>query len=273
MKCKIIYLSLTGNTKRAAERVKEGIVNSGHECELLEMRDFTNNSEFSGFDLFGFMAPVHAFGVPTIYSRFLRNLTRINSTYSFIGATAATNFGSFYSNINKILIEKGFTSFAKLSVYAPPSFTPWNPAGDKEHAYKETELKMAYNFGMNIFNEYNEIVVKKSKNPPKFTQNIGSSLFSMIANSDTSLRMLLGSIKITKDACTKCGICVDNCAWNAIKIDSQTSFPKRIKETCGGCCACINLCPEGALWNTKTKGKVLYREPNYKGYNKKVGIK
>ncbi len=269
MKCKIIYLSLTGNTKRATEKVKNGINKSGHECELLEIRDFTNTSEFNEFDFFGFMAPVHAFGVPTIFTRFLKTIPRINGKYAFIGATGATNFGSFFSNVNKILIEKGFTSIAKLSVYAPQTYTPLNSPGNEKYIYKDAELQKAYNFGINIFNEYNEIVLKKSKNPPKFTQIIGTSLFSMIANNDTSLRMLLGTIKINKETCTKCKICLENCAWNAIEIDSKTSFPKRIKNKCGGCCACINLCPEGALWTSSTKGKERYCEPSYKGYTKR----
>lgn len=43
--------------------------------------------------------------------------------------------------------------------------------------------------------------------------------------------------------CTKCGICVDVCPTNAIKINDEVITNKSL---CTWCCACIKSCPEDA---------------------------
>ena len=94
------------------------------------------------------------------------------------------------------------------------------------------------------------------------------SVISAVAG-DSALRFSMGTIKIDKEKCTKCGKCVDNCAWNAISINPENKFPKRNKNICGGCLTCINICPEGALWTVNTKGKVRYVESSYLGRQKR----
>jgi len=267
MKCIIIYFSLTGNTRLAAIKVKNGIMDSGHECELLEMRDFNQNIDLINFDILGFMAPVHAFSEPTIFKRFLKKLPSIDKP-AFIGATAASSFGNFYPNINEVLVSKGINVFAKLSVIAPPTYIPLKSKGSENSVYMDSELQKAFNFGQKLINEYEDIIIKRIKQIPKFKKDIGSSIISILANNDRSLRFAMGTIKIEKESCTKCGKCVDNCAWDAIVFESKDSYPKRIKNKCGGCYACINICPEGALWNISTKEKPRYIEPSYEGYLK-----
>ena len=268
MKCKIIYFSTSGNTKLAAENIKEGILESGHECEITEMRDVNDKFNFDNCDLLGFMSPVYAWKEPTVFNKFLKNLPQLNGKYTFISATAHSDFGNMFYSINKILKRKEITTISSCAIYAPCSYTVYNT--DKyEYDFKEEEIQKAFTYGSNLFNEYDEIVVKKTKKLPKFRKKFIKQFLSRLIGNDFALSFYVGTIKIDKNLCTKCGKCAENCAWNAITIE-EGAFPKIDKGKCGGCCACINLCPNEALGNNKIKGKIKYHETSYKGYKKKI---
>ena len=56
----------------------------------------------------------------------------------------------------------------------------------------------------------------------------------------------LGAIIVIEDKCTGCGLCVEACPINAVKIDTRTK--KAIKcDLCGGDPACVRYCPTKAL--------------------------
>jgi ferredoxin len=50
--------------------------------------------------------------------------------------------------------------------------------------------------------------------------------------------------KVDKKKCTGCGICVDICPVQAIKIEKEKAV---INDDCVECGACVNECPNGAL--------------------------
>lgn len=52
-------------------------------------------------------------------------------------------------------------------------------------------------------------------------------------------------LKINKEKCTACRICIDNCPANAITIESNKAEIN--KKTCIGCARCIAVCPKGAV--------------------------
>lgn len=54
-----------------------------------------------------------------------------------------------------------------------------------------------------------------------------------------------GHTAVITDACQKCGICVDNCLFNAIIDDDPHPLVDPIK--CEGCNVCVYLCPEKAI--------------------------
>ena len=52
------------------------------------------------------------------------------------------------------------------------------------------------------------------------------------------------SAKVDKKKCTGCGICVDICPAQAIKIEKDKAV---INDDCVECGACVNECPRGAI--------------------------
>ena len=53
------------------------------------------------------------------------------------------------------------------------------------------------------------------------------------------------AVKINNDKCTGCGVCVDTCPVQAIKIENQKAI---IGEECVECTICINQCPNKAIF-------------------------
>lgn len=57
-------------------------------------------------------------------------------------------------------------------------------------------------------------------------------------------------IKVNKDKCTACGICVDTCPQEIYEIrtegERRTAIPAQ-QENCSGCRTCEEKCPEGAI--------------------------
>ncbi len=265
MKCKIFYTSFTGNTKLATERIKQGIETSGHACELAEMRDLVGGvtiDDFKDYEVLGFMSPVFGWREPSIWHKFLARLPRLESQPVFIGASAGGNFGNYFYRVEKQLATKGMYCIATIAIVAPSSYIPWNK---QESTIDPQELARAAEFGAKLFLEHGEIVIQKKKLPPMIKFKLGGALLGTCAGHDYPLRFVLRKITVDEGKCTKCGICVDNCAWGVITMRPKETFPKFQMGKCGGCCACLALCPKAALSTKSTQGKVRYHEPSYKG--------
>jgi ferredoxin len=52
-------------------------------------------------------------------------------------------------------------------------------------------------------------------------------------------------LRIRKDLCRGCGICVESCARQAIAIVSATAQINQ--ERCNQCHLCLEVCPQGAI--------------------------
>ena len=51
--------------------------------------------------------------------------------------------------------------------------------------------------------------------------------------------------KVNEDECIGCGICVDACASEAIKMDGDMAVVD--PDACTDCEACVDECPNGAI--------------------------
>ncbi|HMF31438.1 MAG TPA: EFR1 family ferrodoxin [Candidatus Lokiarchaeia archaeon] len=271
MKSRIIYLSLSGNTKLAAESVQRGLVDAGHECELFEMRDFAESpafDDFAGYDLLGFMSPVFAWREPTVWRRFLANLPRLDHPKVFIGATAASIFGNYFHCVGETLAKKGIDVIACIGIRAPPSFVPWNSPDKQNYAWDPQEIEKSVNFGSSLPQIYEDALNGNLAKPPQLKFNLLGALLSAVSAHDYTLHVVLGNKNLNEESCTKCGICVNNCAWEAIDFLTKDSYPHFNESACGACCTCINLCPQGAISTKSTRGKVRNHEPSYTGRTK-----
>ena len=52
------------------------------------------------------------------------------------------------------------------------------------------------------------------------------------------------AVKVDKEKCTGCGICVEACSVDAIKIEKEKAV---ISDECVECGVCVNECPNEAI--------------------------
>lgn len=64
-------------------------------------------------------------------------------------------------------------------------------------------------------------------------------------------------VKVDDERCVGCGICVDNCAFDALEMDSR-GVPHAKDFSCEGCGLCVRLCPQQALALQPEMGSKLY---------------
>ena len=52
-------------------------------------------------------------------------------------------------------------------------------------------------------------------------------------------------LRVRRDLCLGCGLCIENCPQQAISIVSATAYI--IQERCNQCRRCLEVCPRGAI--------------------------
>jgi len=52
------------------------------------------------------------------------------------------------------------------------------------------------------------------------------------------------AVKVDKENCTGCGVCIDVCPAEAIKIENDIAA---ISDDCSECGVCVSECPNDAL--------------------------
>ncbi|MGB9600253.1 MAG: DUF362 domain-containing protein [Myxococcota bacterium] len=104
-------------------------------------------------------------------------------------------------------------------------------------------------------------VLKKFKLPPTFSsaKSIGKRFIGFV-NSFIFEHFIKGParLKLSKDKCTKCYVCMRQCPAKAISKDKE-DFPEIDKNKCIGCYCCDELCPENA-WRIKGIMRLIERE-------------
>ncbi len=272
----IIYFSQTGNTRKIAECIQEGIIDVTHQCDVKPLSDVDVES-LSTYDLVGLGSPVfyykEPFNVsnfnkePFNVSNFIEALPQLNGQHWSIFCTHGNVIGNFFPSLTKKLRGKDATvvgfhnCYANITVpfYPKPSYTSGHPDSYDFEQAKLFSRKMA----KDRFKPENQ------RNVPIAVPNPVSSE-DWIQDSNRLTRETLGEVlpklSINKDTCVQCHKCEENCPVDGIIVEAA---PPHIQDPCIYCWRCVNVCPTlsiGADWEML----VRMAPANYARYKKEL---
>lgn len=253
----IFYFSGTGNSLYVAQNLHEN--ESG---ELIDLTDAMNESRFKykvkDDEKVGFVFPVHFFGLPTIVSDFVSQLTIEGNSnpFAYTVITCGGSIGNADKLLGKQLKKRNLQLNSSFSIKMPKNYVMMYDVLDKEEQ----------NLALQNAEEQIEKIVELLKDNKKgtFVFDRGPAILALIltpfSHRLSGIRRKTGNF-YTTDKCTSCGLCEEICPSKVINIVSGR--PEWIKEKCSHCTACINRCPEQAIqYGNSTEKRGRYVNPN-----------
>lgn len=255
MKVLIIYFSQTGNTKKIAETIKEGILKSGNICDIAQIKNMDVNL-LEKYDLIGIGTPTFFYREPRNVNKFIQDLKDTKEKPCFIFCTHGSLIGNTFYYMSDELTKKGFIIIGSFDSYGYTSLQFYPEPMHTEGHPDEIELREAKEFGEQICDISLRIQKGESSLLPQF-ERISDTWWSRQSDQLTLriLRQISPKFKINEDLCTQCLTCQENCPVNAINIEANP--PEIQKEGCIFCWYCEKACPQGAIeadWNFMIKG-------------------
>jgi ferredoxin/flavodoxin len=245
----ICYFSSTGNTKLACEYIVRHSVNIRYSLFNIVADTGLNLDEY---EVVGFATFADYLGPQTVFTDFIRSLPRQSGKRAFAFNTFGLLNGGTLKTISKCLKTKGFDVFAHHALHMPESIATMIVLGlDSKQAPNLRELEKFKHFAAYV------------GNTDAFTGGQRHYKLSLIDRISFSWprwvsSITMGAKKIDGSLCTKCGLCIKICPYQAI---SMHDFPVFDQSKCHGCYGCYNRCPPKAIYTKMFRGKGHYREP------------
>ncbi|MCL2560314.1 MAG: EFR1 family ferrodoxin [Turicibacter sp.] len=246
MKILILYFSAVGATKEVAKRMAKYFTNHEVDCYSIE-EPFCQ--DLSSYDALIVGTPVHHAEPAKLLMKVIDELpvqTRKIPTFVF------NTKGLAACHTNRIL-AKQLLSKNLITVYEADYVAPASdgalilPQMKRFFRFeKGIEAKIAQDctaFLALVASLKEEVVVKL----PPFR-------FSSVMNAPNKFGsgFVTLNIRVHRDACTKCGLCISRCPYDAIHSD-EAGYPMITKSSCTNCYRCIHHCPTRALGLWKKK--------------------
>lgn len=253
MKSCIVYFSQTGNTRRVAEAIHEGLTSLACDSVLLRLEE-ADPAIFSGYDLVGVGLPAFYFREPINIKHFFGKMpdqsTAGRPKPFFFFVTHGGTPGDVYSRVDRLARSRGLETigyFQCLGVDTYPPFADRKPLTAYGHP-DQNDLLRAKTFAIDIFNKAGEYLNHGCLKKPKIPGNLATRAVAGFFNErKIRFRMrhqMLPSKIIRESKCTRCGLCVENCPQGIINL---SPFPVIDESDCIACYQCQRICPENAI--------------------------
>lgn len=263
MKTLIICFSQTGNTRKIAECIRQGMMEETQDCRILDLGQAAQQ-DLAGYDLVGLGCPVFYYQEPINVRDFLKALPEMPGKNWFIFCTHGSIIGNTFPSMIRHLQQKGVAVIgyhdtyadAWLPFYPHPTYTTGHP--DRQ------DLDEARLFGKWIVDQARDVISGKARTvaepdpiPEEWLKN--AQWFTA-----EKMAQIFPPLRLNSDLCTQCLECEQNCPVEGIDL---TAEPIRMQEPCIFCWRCVNICPERAIqadWGKQVElAPKLYRRYRY----------
>lgn len=256
MNGKVFVFSATGNSQYLAEKI------CGDELRLIRCgkKVFEENREydFEG-QVLGFVFPVYAWGCPSVFESFIRNMKfKGTPSYVFAVTDCGDTIGKTLTKFADILAGRGLKLDYGDYFVMPNNYLPLGDVDDENT--EKGKLKKA---------DDKLIEVRENIESRFYGINQPAGVFNPILSGVVHNVFNKTSAKGYKklwvnENCTGCGICSKVCPLENIKIENKAPL---WGGSCVSCMACIHWCPEKAI----NYGKTTLQRGRY--HNPKVTLK
>jgi ferredoxin/flavodoxin len=254
MKGLICYYSGSGNTKLACQYLAKKLSAVDWTfCNLV--RDPL--PDFSGFDAAGFACFTDFWGVPQRMAQMIQSLPRQDAKPAFMLTTFGMIGGQTLRDLGRLVRARGFKTIAGFALHTPENYPPLICRGmAMAQAPNPKEMKQFNAFVLHL----GELLARHRQGGELKNRKPGESLFGYLFPTPkrTTARKDMGEKYVDQSLCTQCGICVQSCPYQAVRLDP---FPRFDQEKCFGCWACFHHCPQQAIYTKKFRGRGHYPRP------------
>ena len=251
MKTLIIYFSMSGYTRKVAERIRNGIMEAKGQCDLKNLHEI-DTASLMQYDLIGLGCPVYYYKEPFNISDFIENLPDLKHRHWFVFCTHGSVMGNTLVSMSERLKRRNATVVGYHHTYAEataPYFTVVVPTSGHPDKF---EYDQAQAFGKTVAERSRRIhkgenhLIPDPDPVPEEWRQAAEFLTREVVSQAPSLR-------IDMEKCSKCHECEKYCPVHGIDVEED---PPRIQNPCIYCYQCAMICPTCAIdggWETENK--------------------
>jgi ferredoxin/flavodoxin len=238
MKGILFYFSGTGNTKWAADRIKERFEFYGSTLELSNI-ELNEENNINNYEYLVIGMPIHAESAPRIVSDFVKQLPKVeNDMKCIVYSTQRSKRGSAVDYIEKLLKVNGYKVIVKACIQMPNNYHFISKKEQTEEDIKELMSKAGSDIKQLVIDFINEDKTKVSSlGIRQIVDRMANNIFYK------SLHTMSKSMT-SGDECNKCGLCLRNCPVGNITFENGHAL---FHSKCIMCLRCIYICPVNSI--------------------------
>ena len=243
MKTLIICFSQTGNTRRVAECIRDGIAGVTGQCDLIDLVD-ADTADLADYDLVGLGCPVFYYQEPFNVRDFMEALPGLDGRHWFLFCSHGSVIGNTFPSMVERMRKKGIIVVGYHDTYADGTL-PFYPYPTLTTGHPDTrDLDEAREFGRTVAERSQRIaegdsslIPSPAAVPEEWIRNAG------MLTSDF-MDQMMPKLRIDMEKCILCHECEENCPVKGIDVEAD---PPRIQEPCTYCWYCAKICPTLAI--------------------------
>jgi ferredoxin/flavodoxin len=236
----LCYFSGTGNTQVVAELLEAAFERRGAQVTTRRIEHVLQGKALfdpNAYDLIGIGHPIHGLDVPRIVYDLVDALPQVSNKRAFIFKTAAdfisVNNGASKSVIRR-LQRKGYDVFYDRIICMPSNWAvKYDDTFSKQLCYVAI-AKADHMAGEVLAGQIRKLRISA----------LLRWMAKLVSRGEDLGARLFGKWLGVTDACTDCGLCIDNCPTSNIRRENGKI---RFDYECVSCMRCIYSCPQQAI--------------------------